>query len=483
MSKKKIEKPRVFISYAWGSDDYQGKVLSFASQLMSDGIDVVLDKWDLSEGNDTYAFMEKCATDDTITNVLMLIDPIYAQKADAHAGGVGTETQIISAKVYQEVTQDKFIPIVFERNDEGEVCKPTYLMGRLHFDLSLADRYDYEYLRLVKTLYGEEVYQKPELGNKPAWVEEKTIVEVKKKNTYDSIKDVSPEKARRELFRRYLEEVAGNIRNEITNRESISIGYDEIFSICDKFRSYRRDYILLLENSIYISDSAKVIAKVLENFYAWTTEEQNVAVGLAKILLHELFLYSVAFFLKTEDYDGVGYLLRRAYYDPKHYRNDNNISGYEIFYSGREELLDRAIKDRDNKQYICGTAAYWIENIDIDYYTKEQIILADLICYNYSIYAKDNLLDWPWFPLTYIYDNRYNSALATVAKRMISKEYVDSIIPLFGYEQRDEFISKFREVNEERKQGMYKDYRFSESWETASLLDQFISVDQIASIR
>ena len=127
MSKKKIEKPKVFISYAWGSTDYQDKVLSFATQLMGDGIEVVLDKWDLTEGNDTYAFMEKCATDETITNVLMLIDPIYAKKADAHSGGVGTETQIISAKVYQEVTQDKFIPIVFERDEKNEVCKPTYL--------------------------------------------------------------------------------------------------------------------------------------------------------------------------------------------------------------------------------------------------------------------------------------------------------------------------------------------------------------------
>lgn len=39
--------------------------------------------------------MEKCATDTSLTNVLMLLDPIYAEKADAHGGGVGTETQII----------------------------------------------------------------------------------------------------------------------------------------------------------------------------------------------------------------------------------------------------------------------------------------------------------------------------------------------------------------------------------------------------
>ena len=77
----KIENPKVFISYAWGSDEYQTKVLSFATSLVEDGIDVVLDKWNLSEGNDTNAFMEKCATDQSITNVLMLLDPIYAEKS------------------------------------------------------------------------------------------------------------------------------------------------------------------------------------------------------------------------------------------------------------------------------------------------------------------------------------------------------------------------------------------------------------------
>ena len=72
MQKTKIENPKVFISYAWGSDDYQNKILNFASQLVGDGVQVVFDKWDLTEGDDTYAFMETCVTDPSITNVLML---------------------------------------------------------------------------------------------------------------------------------------------------------------------------------------------------------------------------------------------------------------------------------------------------------------------------------------------------------------------------------------------------------------------------
>ena len=60
--KPRIEHPKVFISYAWASDEYQDKVLALATDLIGDGVDVILDKWSLKEGNDTFAFMEHCVT-------------------------------------------------------------------------------------------------------------------------------------------------------------------------------------------------------------------------------------------------------------------------------------------------------------------------------------------------------------------------------------------------------------------------------------
>lgn len=40
--------PKVFISYSWSSDEL---VLDLAKRLVAHGVDVVLDKWDLKEGN------------------------------------------------------------------------------------------------------------------------------------------------------------------------------------------------------------------------------------------------------------------------------------------------------------------------------------------------------------------------------------------------------------------------------------------------
>ena len=47
--KKRIEHPRVFISYAWGTEEYNEKVVLFATDLKSDGVEVVFDRWQLKE--------------------------------------------------------------------------------------------------------------------------------------------------------------------------------------------------------------------------------------------------------------------------------------------------------------------------------------------------------------------------------------------------------------------------------------------------
>ena len=52
--------PRAFISYSWSSDAHEAWVMEFAAELVESGIDVVLDKWSLREGDDAHAFMGFC---------------------------------------------------------------------------------------------------------------------------------------------------------------------------------------------------------------------------------------------------------------------------------------------------------------------------------------------------------------------------------------------------------------------------------------
>jgi len=61
--------PKVFVSYSWTSPDHEDWVLNLSTELRESGVDVILDKWDLKEGHDSNAFMERMVTDDTVDKV------------------------------------------------------------------------------------------------------------------------------------------------------------------------------------------------------------------------------------------------------------------------------------------------------------------------------------------------------------------------------------------------------------------------------
>ena len=110
---------------------HQSLVKQWAEQLVADGVDVVLDIYDLKEGHDKFAFMERMVTDVSVTHVLIVSDKIYSTKADARKSGVGTESQIISKEVYEKVEQSKFVPIVCEFDEKGEPFLPALFKSRI----------------------------------------------------------------------------------------------------------------------------------------------------------------------------------------------------------------------------------------------------------------------------------------------------------------------------------------------------------------
>jgi len=164
--------PKAFISYSWTSPSHQALVKHWADQLLSDGVDVVLDIYDLKEGNDKYAFMERMVTDEAITHVLVVSDRMYSEKADDRKAGVGTESQIISREVYEKVEQSKFIPIVCEVDDKGNPFLPTFLKSRIWIDFTTPEAANENWEQLIRVLYGKPLHQKPQVGKAPVYLAE-----------------------------------------------------------------------------------------------------------------------------------------------------------------------------------------------------------------------------------------------------------------------------------------------------------------------
>lgn len=479
--------PKVFISYSWGNQEHQMKVLALATSLVNDGINVLLDKWEISAGNDMNHFMEKSVTDPTVDKVLLLLDKDYSFKADNRSGGVGTETQIISQQVYESVNQEKFIPVIFERDSNGEICKPAYLRSRFHYDLSREENYDREYRNLIRNLYGVATYKKPQLGIRPTWVDEQIAISPKTMVTYDSLKEYGTDKEKKERFFKYLNEIEQRIidyTNNVNSTPKNGGGYIEIY---ESNRGIRKDYLLLLEKSVYCKDRMEVIGDFLERVSNFLEDNNSVGYELSKVFLHELFLYTVAILLKRNCYDDVGYLLGRTYFSSRPSMEKQPGKSFLVFYSGSHHIsLDNAIKERDGKNYYSGTANYWITTIDADFCTKEDFVAADLVCFNYSVYGNEFIRDWgywAWFPITYAYDNEYKNYIVRLSKKITSKEKLDKVLRLFNYETREKFIERCTEVENSIRQGEYRDYRYSGAFEPAPLISYTVKAEEIGSLR
>lgn len=149
-----IEHPVVFLSYARTSQEHIEKITNFASILRKDGIDVKFDEWDLKVGNDLYFFMENNIERES-DKVLLILTKEFVEKANDRRSGVGTETQLISKEVYDDVKQERIIPIVWECDEKGEPYIPTFLESRLYIDLSTKEKSGKNYETLLRILYNK----------------------------------------------------------------------------------------------------------------------------------------------------------------------------------------------------------------------------------------------------------------------------------------------------------------------------------------
>lgn len=162
--------PKVFISYSWTSTAHEDRVLDLATRLTKDGVHVILDKWDLAPGHDVFVFMEKMANDPDVKHVLLICDRSYAEKANARAGGVGVEASIASAKVYGKADQNKFIPIVFEKNEDGTIAVPHFVSTRIYIDLSSDGMFAGGYESLLRLIFDKPARQRPAIGKPPSFL-------------------------------------------------------------------------------------------------------------------------------------------------------------------------------------------------------------------------------------------------------------------------------------------------------------------------
>ncbi|EEF57022.1 toll/interleukin-1 receptor domain-containing protein [Pedosphaera parvula] len=160
---KEPQAPKVFISYSHDTPAHKKWVADLASKLMSNGIQVTLDQWEIGPGDDVPKFMEKGVSEADC--VLMICTEAYVRKADDGKGGVGYEAMIVTGELVKNLGTSKFVPIIRQENGGGVL--PKSVSTRFYVNLSDEKSVEEQFKELLHKVHKVPKVKKPELGKNP----------------------------------------------------------------------------------------------------------------------------------------------------------------------------------------------------------------------------------------------------------------------------------------------------------------------------
>ncbi|MCM3257023.1 TIR domain-containing protein [Paenibacillus lautus] len=470
--------PTVFISYSWTTPEHEQWVYDLAERLMAgDGVDVKLDKWDLKEGYDKFAFMESMVTSDNIDKVLVICDKGYQEKANANKGGVGTEKILITPEVLQNVEQTKVIPIVSERDENGKEYMPNFIKSRIYIDLSNSDSFEENYEKLIRLLYNAPLYRKPSLGKKPVFLDEEKMNNYRSSNMLRQLTkatETNPQRLKSlaigfsEVFLEELEQLKIEYE-EIKTNEIDDVITDRINSSLPLRDNYLEIVKVLIENDRVESDW---FINLYEKMYSFTEFKgsgnyNELQFDQYKFLVHEMYIYTIGLLVKYEKFPIVHELLSSEYLLDSVYRN--NGATFETF---RFHLPSLEIRnERLGMRKISFHAHLLMERINTRFLTKPELIDCDLLLFYLSSLIIQG--SYKWFPITYIY-REYGARQIRCLVKLKSKRVAAKSISLFGassIEEMKERISNYKHDS---------DYRYRNHHYPVPSLHVHIKPDEIA---
>lgn len=476
--------PKVFISYSWLK---QNEAIELATRLRNNRVDAILDVWDLKSGHDKYAFMEQCVTNPEVDKVLMLCDKSYAAKANERSGGVGDETMIISPEIYEneKTNQEKFIPVILEKDENDKPFLPAYLKRIVYIDIS-GEHYEDGYETLLRSIYDEPKNRKPALGSIPDFLlkeEPASLFPLKdalrklESNNFGRINEVTA----RNFINLYLDSLKGFYRQDSSDPNKF----------LDDFRSMKeqRNYFLAFLKLISESkkfDIGEFFSEVFENihntlsdlhFFMPNSNSCNTnSFDIFRLHVWELFLCSITYMLHNKLFSDINKMLVHTYFLRRYVMDERTQeSSYGLFcfntYSLENWLKHKIPELKPQLTPIGHILCFERENYPI--YTRRA--LADTDLFLFQIYDGLNLdiTDTSaWYPTCYIYtDTDYS-----IWQKLKSKKFCEKIFKLFGVNSIDNLknrISKCR--NEPAK--IYENARLP-----APTIRCFINIQDIGTL-
>ncbi len=471
-----FDSPKVFISYSWKPIANKQKTIALAERLESEGVNVILDEWNLAEGQDKYQFMEQMVNDPEVKRVLIICNKEYSDKANSKKGGVGIESLIISDEVYSKVDQKKFIPVIFERDAEGKEYVPTFIKSRIYIDLSNDEIFEEEYEKLMRNLFDKPASKKPPRGNPPAYItqEDSTYLRTSHKVTTIHNALINEKKNYQVFIDDYYETFLQALVDFEIQTEDLQTTPnidDVIVNRLAEMKTLRDDYIKFLEVMCTFSlqfDLDKFIA-FFEKLLELITRQESLkypgrTIGSYmsdhyKFFFYELFLYTSTIMIEKERYKELGTLLDTGFIVFSQKANKTESYNF-IMFNHIGEGLNKLRNERLQLRRISVTADLIKQRADHPKYNFEKLKEVDALLYFIGIMLneiKDNWYWHRWFPHTTAY-HLYN---VTILDKMISKRYFEKMKFIFNVTSVEELKAKIDKIIEIQADKLQRwDYEF-----------------------
>ncbi|MBM4031129.1 MAG: TIR domain-containing protein [Planctomycetes bacterium] len=455
------EHPKLFISYSWSTQEHEEWVLRLASGLRESGVDVVLDKWDLREGQDKYKFMERMVNDPEVRKVAIVSDASYVEKANLREGGVGTETEIISPEVYAKAEQTKFVVIVRERDQAGKPLVPTFCSSRIFIDLSDDDRYGEGFEQLLRWVYDKPLHVKPELGVRPAFLSDEERVSLSTTPAFtravDAIRNSRPHKkgALSEFFGTFVTNLE---RFRIAGREGEFD--DHVVDSIDRFLPFRNQAIEVFAAVAQYADTEETreqVHRFFEGLVPYLDRPKNVTswsdwdFDNFRFVVHEMFLYAVAVFLKRDCFLAASHLMQQRYYVEERASSTGGPMRSFVVFREHMQSLERR-NHRLGLRRLCVRADMLKQRAASSGLEFRSLMLADFTLFLRECFEVLNTGGQQrWWPYTLLYaESELQDVPFEVFARAESTAYFDRIKCILGIQQKSE-LGALAQAFHERK--------------------------------
>lgn len=277
----------VFISYSHDNDEHKSWVLQLATRLRSNGVDVILDRWNLKLGSDLASFMERGLSESN--RVICICSESYVKKANGGRGGAGYEKQIMTAEIISDQNTNWVIPLI--RNNLGEKKTPTFLGGRVYISFEKDNLYEANYEDLLREILQEPVLPIPPIG----------------KNPFQTIKEFEMQKFIPSTEKYVSPETSGTVTFDYSNNNGrYFIGQDELMFEIDFSKSSKSNIQLYSDPSsirtVAISKDVESIKEIKDaRIYNGSSRVRRPKINQVAILQNANGFYAGVKILAIED--------------------------------------------------------------------------------------------------------------------------------------------------------------------------------------